>query len=303
MILGLTFNPLYDKVAAIWPLNEIKVGKLTLGGGLNMAEKTRFIDCQSLTFSPRLSETRIAQAKESLGSGLLHRFLCFALYLLGLDRSTIGRTLGIPTETAKSIIKAVRRDGLRALEDRRLKSSTLLPPQQTSPKPPPIMLRKDNDHLMVDFGIPDRAIKLYRQDPLQVKTVLLSMLNSGLLSTSQVAEAIEFTPSYTSALARRLQEQGAISLMDQRQGRRREDFVVTPEVKAELIQQFAVEVITSGRTSSAAISEKLKERCGIAVPDRTIRHHVSRLGLGSIKRSLPQLVAAVKKTSNTCSET
>jgi transposase len=266
-----------------------------------MADKTRLIDCQSLTFSPQLSESRIAQAKESLGPGLIHRFLCFALYLLGLDRSTIGRTLGMPAETAKSIIKAVRRDGLRALEDRRLKSSTLLP-TQASTKPPPIMLRKDNDHLVVDFGIPDRAINLYRQDPLQVKTVLLSMLNSGLLSTGQVAEAIEFTPSYTAALARRLQEQGAMSLMDQRQGRQREDFVVTAEVKAELIQQFAVDVITSGRTSSAAISEKLKERCGIAVPDRTVRHHVSRLGLGSIKRSLPQLVAAVKKTSNNGSE-
>ena len=82
----------------------------------------------------------------------------------------------------------------------------------------------------------------------------------------------------------------------------KEDFVVTPSVKAELIQQFAVDVITSGRTSSAAISEKLKERCSIAVPDRTVRHHLSRMGLGSIKHSLPQLVAAVKKTSSNCSE-
>ena len=266
-----------------------------------MADKTRFIDCQNLTFSPQLSESRITQAQKSLGTGIIQRILCFALYLLGLDRSTIGRTLGMPPETAKSIIKAVRRDGLRALKDRRLRCSTLLSKQASSERPP-ITLRKADDHLVVDFGIPHRAIKLYRQDPLQVKTVLLSMLNSGLLSTRQVAEAIEFTPSYTAALARRLQEQGAMSLTDQRQGRQREDFVVTPEVKAELIQQFVTDVITSGRTSSAAISEKLKERCGIAVPDRTVRHHVSRLGLGSIKRSLPQLVAAVKKTYNNCSE-
>jgi hypothetical protein len=77
---------------------------------------------------------------------------------------------------------------------------------------------------------------------------------------------------------------------------------VTPSVKAELIQQFAAEVITSGWTSSAALSEKLKERCSIVIPDRTVRHHLSRMGLGSIKRSLPQLVAAVKKNSNNCSE-
>lgn len=298
MILCLTYNPPLDKVIAIWLANKRYSNKRSLGGGLSMVDKTRFIDCRNLTFSPQLSQSRIGQAQESLGAGLIQRILCFALYLLGLDRSAIGRTLGIPTETAKSIIKAVRRDGLRAFEDRRLKSSTLLP-KQASKEPSPITLRKDNDQLVVDFGIAERAIKLYRQDPLQVKTVLLSMLNSGLLSTRQVAEAIEFTPSHTATLARRLQEQGALSLLDQRQGPR-EDFVVTPNVKAELIQQFAVDAITSGRTSSTAISEELKERCGIAVPDRTIRHHLSRLGLRSIKRSLPQLVAAVKKTSNNC---
>jgi transposase len=154
---------------------------------------------------------------------------------------------------------------------------------------------------MIDFGTPIRALKLYRRDLLQVKTVLLSMVNSGLLSTRQAAEAMALTPSHTAALARRLQEQGVMSLVDQRQGQK-EDFVVTSSIKAELIQQFAVDVITSRRTSSAAISEELKERCGIVVPDRTVRHHLSRLGLIEIKHSLPQLVAAVKKTSSNCSE-
>jgi transposase len=265
-----------------------------------MTDKMRLIDCRSLTFSPQLSESRMGQARESFGAGVIQRILCFTLYLLGLNRSAIGRTLGIPPDTAKSIIKAVKRDGLRAFEDRRLKPSTLLS-KQASTEPPPITLRKDDDHLVVDFGIRDRAIKLCRQDPLQMKTVLLSMFNSGLLSTRQVAEAIELTPSHTAALARRLQNQGVLSLVDQRQGQK-EDYVVTPSVKAELIQQFAVDIITSGRTSSAAISEKLKERCSIVIPDRTVRHHLSRMGLGSIKRSLPQLVAAVKKTSNNCSE-
>jgi hypothetical protein len=265
-----------------------------------MADNMQLIDCQSLSFSPQLSESRMGQARESLGAGLIQRILCFALYLLGLNRSVIGRTLGIPPDTAKSIIKAVKRDGLRALEDRRLKSSTAVFKQEST-QPPPITLRKDDDHLVVDFGIRDRSLKLYRRDSLQIKTVLLSMFNSGLLSTRQVADAIELTPSHTAALGRRLQEQGALSLVDQRQGQK-EDFVVTPSVKAELIQQFTVDVITSGRTSSTAISEKLKERCGIVVPDRTVRHHLSRLGLRSIKRSLPQLVAAVKKTSNNCSK-
>jgi DNA-binding transcriptional ArsR family regulator len=240
------------------------------------------------------------QARESLGAGIIRRLLCFSLYLLGLNRSAIGGTLGIPPDTAKSIIKAVKRDGLRAFEDRRLKSSTLRPKQESAQPPPPVTLRETEEHVVVDFGAPERSVKLSRQDPLQMKTVLLSLSNSGILSIRQVAEAIELTPSHTAALARRLREQGALSLVDRRQGQK-EDFVVTSSVKAELIQQFAVDVLTSGRTSSTAISEKLKERCGIVLPDRTVRHHLSRLGLGSIKRSLPQLVAAVKKTSNTSS--
>jgi len=300
MILCLTFNPPYDKVLARLVAYRRYSGKKPFGGGLSMANKTPLIDCRSLIFSPQLSESRMSQARESLGAALIQRILCFALYLLGLNRSAIGRTLGIPPDTAKSIIKAVKRDGLRALEDRRLKSSTLLPKQEST-KPQPITLRKDDHHLVVDFGIRNRVLKLCRQDPLQMKTVLLSMFNSGLLSTRQVAEAIELTPSHTAALARRLQEQGTLSLVDQRRGQK-DDFVVTPSVKAELIQQFTIDVITSGRTSSTAISEKLKERCGIVVPDRTVRHHLSRLGLGKIKRSLPQLVAAVKKTTNNCSE-
>jgi DNA-binding IclR family transcriptional regulator len=217
------------------------------------------------------------------------------LYLLGLNRSAIGRTLGIPPETAKSILKAVIKEGLVAFEDRRRSSSAFLP--QAPVQPRPITIGEDEGHIVVDFGIKGRSITLSREDPLQLKTVLLSMVNSGLLSTPQVAEAIQLTPSRTAALARRLHEEGALSLVDQRQGQK-QDYRVPPRVKAELIQQFAVDVITRGRTSSSALSEELRQRCSIAVPDRTIRYHLSRLGLGGIAHSLPQLVAALKKTSN-----
>ena len=258
-------------------------------------QKMPLIDCQSLIFSPQLSENRLAQSLEAFGLGVLQRILCYALYLLGLNRSAIGQTLGIPPETAKSIIKAVSKEGLVAFEDRRRSSSAFVP--QAPAQPPPITIGKEEGHIVVDFGIKGRSITLSREDPLQLKTVLLSMVNSGLLSTQQVAETIQLTPSYTAALARRLHEKGALSLVDQRQGQK-QDYRVPPRVKAELIQQFAVDVITRGRTSSSALSEELRKRCRIAVPDRTIRHHLSRLGLGEIARSLPQLVAALKKTSN-----
>lgn len=264
-----------------------------------MAERIPLIDCRQLPLSPQLSQSRMTQARESFGSVVIQRILCFALYLLGLNRSAIARALGIPPDTAKSVIKAINRDGLQALEDRRRRSSTFRP--QVLPQLAPISLREDGDHLVVDLGIGDRHMVLSRQDRVQMKIVLVSMLNSGLLSKRQVAEALKLSPSHTGALGRRLREQGARSLLDRRQGQQ-QDFVVTPSVKAELIQQFAVDVLTSGRSSSTAISAELKERCNIRIPDRTVRHHLARMGLTRIKRSLPQLVAAVKKTSANCSK-
>ena len=82
--------------------------------------------------------------------------------------------------------------------------------------------------------------------------------------------------------------------MGQRQGQK-QDYRVPSDVKAELIQQFAVNVITSGRTSGSAISAELKEHCNNPIPARTVRYHLARMGLGKIKGSLPQLVSAVKK--------
>jgi Mn-dependent DtxR family transcriptional regulator len=256
-------------------------------------KKIPLIDCQNLVFSSRLAKNRVAQALQLFGSVVLQRILCYSLYLLGVNRKSIGQVLDISPETAKSIIKTINRDGLVAFEDRRRQFSAFLP--QACPQPQPITLREEQGHLLVDLGMNGRVLRLNREDPLQMKTILLTMVNSGLLKKRRVAEAIKLTPSHTAALARRLDEQGVLGLLDQRQGQK-QDYRVPRGVKAELIQQFAVDVITSGRTSSSAISVELKERCNITIPSRTVRHHLARMGVGKIKRSLPQLVSAVKKT-------
>lgn len=258
------------------------------------------IDCQKLSSSPRLSENRIDQAQQTLGGTVVQRILCFALYLLGVNRTAIAELLSIPLETSKSIIKAVNRDGLGALEDRRRRFSSLLP--RVQPEPAPITLRDNGDHVVVDLGIGGRCLKLSRKDPLQLKIVLLSMLNNGLLLKRDVAEAIKLTLSHTATLAKRLNEEGACSLVDRRQGQKQEYRVPAP-VKAELVQQFAVDIVTSGQTSGSKISNELKERCNISVPARTVRHHIAQMGLREIKQSLPQLLAGVKKTSNNYSAT
>ncbi|RZB36569.1 MAG: hypothetical protein SRB2_02065 [Desulfobacteraceae bacterium Eth-SRB2] len=91
------------------------------------------------------------------------------------------------------------------------------------------------------------------------------MLNNGLLLKRDVAEAIKLTPSHTTTLARRLRESGARSLVDRRQGQKQEYRVPAP-VNAELVQQFAVDIITSGKTSGSKISTELKERCKYLLP-------------------------------------
>ena len=262
-----------------------------------MSHEFKFPDCQKVTFSPELSKKRLAKALNYLGPQIIQRLLCFALYLLGVNRSAIGDILNIPTETAKSIIKVVQRDGLSALEDRR---RTPFVPAQKSQELEPITLNEDGNTLVINFGFKGREIHLSRDDALQSRTVLLSMVNSRLLSKQMAAKAIKVTPSYMTTLIKRFHKEGAISLVDQRQGQKH-DYRVLPAVKGELIQQFAVDVVTSGRTSGEKISAELKERCDLELPPRTIRHHMSQLGLSRIKRTLPQLLATVKKTSTTCS--
>lgn len=263
-------------------------------------EKRPFLDCQKLNFSARLSQTRIGHAYQLFGATVVQRLLCFALYLLGVNRSTIGELLKIPAETAKSIIKSVNKNGLSALEDRRHRSSSFLPIAE--PDPPTIKVRESQDHITVDFGAGGRILRLSRQDALQLKIVLLSMFNSEMLTKSQVAKAIKLTPSHTGTLAQRLREKGAQALIDSRHGQKQE-YRMPPSVKGELVQQFAVDIITSGKTSGEKISHELKKRCNISLPARTVRHHLAQMGLGKIKRSLPQLMVAVKKTSDNCSST
>ena len=272
----------------------------TLESGLTMKPKTGFIDCRNLVFSPSLSQGRIQRTVHALGETVVQRILCFSLYLLGVNRRAIGQALDIPTETAKSIIKATEKNGLPALEDRRHRISTFLPPAPTPMAP--IALSVSEEHVVVDFGAEDRRLQIPRQNERQVRTVLLSLCNSGLLSQRQVADVIGLTPAHTGTLARRLANEGLCSLIDKRQGQK-SDYRITPEVKAELVQQFAIDVIAHGKTSGEAISAELQDRCQITVPARTVRHHLARMGLPRIRQSLPQLLAAVKKTSKPSSRT
>lgn len=253
-------------------------------------------DCQSITFSTELSQERVARARRILGMDVIQRIIGFSLYLLGVTRNVISEVTQMPPGSVRSVLRVLLRDGLSALEDRRQRTSSFLPPPE--PIPPKISLRQEEQRLIIDFGIPGRMLSIPAKNTLQLRTILLSMLNNGLLSRKEVATPLGFTAVHTWNLAQKLDHGDVLALVDQRQGQQ-QDYRVSAEVKAELIQQFVVDLVTEGRTSGTRLSEHLEQRCNVVLPDRTIRYHVKKLGLSSIRHSLPQLLETIKKTRTT----
>jgi hypothetical protein len=72
-------------------------------------------------------------------------------------------------------------------------------------------------------------------------------------------------------------------------------------VKAELIQHFAARAVTGYSTSSQALTKIINDAKKTTISPRTVRWHMNKLGLMKIKKTLPELVKILKKTSKlTC---
>jgi len=93
------------------------------------------MNCDTLSFSQKLSVQRISQAENLLGRKIVQKVLAYALFLLGVNRSTISAFLNIPPGSMRYLILAINRLGLAGLEDQRTKASSFKPPlvQQITP--------------------------------------------------------------------------------------------------------------------------------------------------------------------------
>ena len=247
---------------------------------------------RNISFSESLSQQRMVRARKILGAEVINRIICFALYLLGVNRETIARLQETPPGSVKSIIRAVLHGGLPAFEDRRRSRSTFLPPEKQKIPKAAICMQVEN--IVVDLG-DSRQIKIPRKNSIQAKAVLLTMFNNSLLKSGEVAEVLDITQAHVLNLAHGLQTEGIDSLIDKRQGQQ-QDYRFPPDVKSEVIQQFVVDIVLDGHTSGRLLSERLHTRCNLSLPERSIRHHVKELGLARIKRTLPPLLETVKKT-------
>lgn len=240
------------------------------------------------------SQRRIEQATRTLGAEVVSRMLAVALYLLGARRKALAEFLAIPLDTVKSLVQRVFTIGLPALEDRRRKASTFMPQLVETRQETMCKLMVEPEKLVLEWNQSTR-IEIPRRNHLQCRTVLMTLLEAGLLSIDEVARAIGLSIERVRKLSKKLYQSDVFALMDQRRGQQ-QDYRLTPEVKAELIQQFVLNLQTHAGTSSKQLSEDLEKRCQIKVAGRTIRQHAAKLGLGQMRKSLPRLLTALKKT-------
>ncbi len=256
------------------------------------------MNCEILSFSQKLSEQRIRQAEALLGRKIVEKILAYALFLLGVTRSAISSFLNMPPGSIRSLVHAMKHRGLAGFEDQRTKVSSFKPPppEQIAPT-----LKSDDSWLKVDFNIGNLLLRIPNSNPVQKRVVLLSLVNSNLLKRSEVADALRLSVDRTGKLARKLEQEDVKGILDQRQGQR-QDYRFTPEIKAELIQQFVIEAVAQHPTGGEQLAKKLKERCQFNLSARSILSHLSKLGLPSIKDSLAKHLAEFKKKSLNFSE-
>lgn len=125
----------------------------------------------------------------------------------------------------------------------------------------------------------------------------MSLLNADLLSLQTVSSALSITKAHCRELSAKLIQDGVTQvLIDKRKGQK-QDFRVNLSIKAELIKHFAARAVTGHSTSSQVFTKIINTNRKVCISSRTIRWHMNRLGLVKIKKTLPELAEALKKTA------
>jgi len=255
------------------------------------------IDCRNFDFSSHYSEQRISLANKVIGEENVKKLFALTLYLNGASRNAIAKSLGISYDTFKSFTERAEREGLLALFDRRRKDQTL--PELK--KKAVLEIQKlqayfQDDYLYVKLESGGNLFKISSNNSMQIKTMLLTLLDHKLISRKIVSELLDYSPAHIQRLNQKLQNDDAGLFIDQRQGQQK-NYKCEPEILTEMFQQFIANLTTGRSVSSQTLSENLKKRCNIDLPSRTIRYHLEKLGLSKIKKTLPALLEQLKKTA------
>jgi len=244
-----------------------------------------------ISFSKVNSNKRIEKASKALSKGILNKIIAFVLFLLGANRKDISNYLHIPFGTLLSFLTRIEKHKLEAFSDRR-KTAT---DKHTNQQQNDISFNIKAQKIYIQAGGQSKVLNIPAENILQRKIVILSLFNSNLLSSKEAAGAIGISERHIWNLSTKIKNEDIYSIIDKRKGQS-SDYIVTPDIKAELIQQYVLASITNQSTSGNSLSIQLKERCNLDLSGRTIRCHIKKLGLDKIKSTLPLLLQDLKKT-------
>lgn len=221
-----------------------------------------------------VGERRLERAALSLGPDVLQRLIIFVLYVLGFNRDSIARLFGYQVPGVKTLVDRVFTNGLDGLYDHRRTGGT-------SEKRDAATVTDAEDHKQVNIS--GTVIFVPKHDLLARKIIGVTLVESELLSNTEGAAILDYTPQAFGRLRERYRLKGSAGLIDQRRGQQ-SDFKVTPEIKAALVydicQRARDGVALTSRDLCEAINRQFPES---KISERTIRHHLIQLGL------LPQL--------------
>lgn len=244
------------------------------------------IDLSGVTFSAKTSSNRINKATALFGEKMIKRIIVIALFLLGANRQQISEAVGMPIGTLFTFLTRFNKRGIDSL-------STGSQTEKVEPSVYPTEVIYENAGVKsnLDFS---RIMSPPVGNDLQHKVLVLSFFKWGAISCAEAAEHLGFSERHIRDLSLKLEVGDVYDLIDKRQGQQ-QDYNVTTDVKAELIQQFAFNVVTGKPTSSHQLCQQVNGACGTSVTDRSIRIHISKLGLKTIKKSLFSMVDDFKK--------
>lgn len=253
------------------------------------------MDCQKIVFSNKQSQKRIEKALRVFPSQVLKKILFFVLYLLGARLSAISSLVELPKESGKTTIARVMRDGLFAFRDRRQSEKTNISQLSVAPQKQQVSVTIEENYCTITFGNVEHQLKIPLSHQIHLRSVLLSLLQADLLTLKTVAPILNVTIAHCRELSARLTNEDIPEvLIDKRKGQK-SDFCVDLSVKSELIQHFAARAVTGHSISSQALTKIINDKKQTNISPRTIRWHMNKMGLMNIKKTLPELVEALKK--------
>lgn len=251
------------------------------------------IDCRNLSFSLDLSENRLNKVRLIFGEKVLKRIIVFSLYILGVRRTEISQAVKLPENTVRTMLKTISKNGAIALLNRRQASLGIT---KDTDREPSIKKNIEVSELNEQYQISINGTDIFipKKNRYQFKAMILTFAENGLISKTHAGKLLKVSSSHVGYLINNVTENDLSCLIDQRKGQQK-DFVFTPDIKSELIVQFAVNATIGRSTSSPVLAKDLEQRTSHALSQRSIRIHINSLGLKGKAAQLWELVG-LKKT-------